>query len=69
MTPDFNEIANNEALKLISTLDVMGVLALPGNIAHAIRRAGGTHRDTVNALIAVGLAADWPEADELLSEL
>ena len=62
-----NAIAKQEALKISSLLDVHGVLSLPRNIAYAIRGDGGSHRDTVNALISVGLAKDWAEADELLS--
>ena len=64
-----NAIARQEALKISSLLDVHGVLSLPGNIAHAIRADGGSHRDTINALIDVGLAVDWAEADELLAEI
>jgi len=68
--PEQNErahaIARIEVAKIDSLLDVHGVLSATRNIAYAIRGDGGSHRDTVNALISVGLAKDWAEADELL---
>ena len=68
--PGSQEKANAIARRIILRVpDSHGVTSLTGDIAHAIRADGGSHRDTINALIDVGLAVDWAEADELLAEI